>query len=92
MVFILILSSNWLVGQEQRAVDHAVLHAYCDTSNYYIGDLMIYLEAKQQIHSSLIPFRVDVNFNANRYFGTEYPYIFPFLRLIQERSLTLCRI
>ena len=42
IVFILILSSNWLVGQEQRAVDHAVLHAYCDTSNYYVGDLIKY--------------------------------------------------
>ena len=42
IVFILILSSKWLVGQEQRAVDHAVLHAYCDTSNYYVGDLIKY--------------------------------------------------
>ena len=42
IVFILILSSKWLVGQEQRAIDHAVLHAYCDTSMYYVGDLIKY--------------------------------------------------
>lgn len=42
IVFILILSSKWLVGQEQRSIDHAVLHAYCDTSMYYVGDLIKY--------------------------------------------------
>lgn len=42
LVYILLLSSKWLVGQELRAVDHAVLHAYCDTSHYYVGDLIKY--------------------------------------------------
>ncbi|MDC1022181.1 hypothetical protein OAQ85_01960 [Schleiferiaceae bacterium] len=42
IVFILILCTKILVGQDQLAIDQAVINAHSDTSNYYVGDLVHY--------------------------------------------------